>query len=140
MKKIITILLVLGISLNTYSQTWNEIFSNDMVTVETTVVECNPTNKQYPFSYLLVKYTNKTSEIVNFEFEYELYYNDVLHPHVGTDAGDEPAIKHVELQPNEVREGDCRLHSETYRIFYKNNHPKMDQKLTQITLKEHKTK
>ena len=71
-------------------------------TVETTVVECNPTNNKYPFSYLLVKYTNKTSDVVNFEFEYELYYNDVLQPHVGNDAGDESAIKFVELQLSHV--------------------------------------
>tara|TARA_B110000037_G_scaffold213953_1_gene269152 strand:+ start:7822 stop:8241 length:420 start_codon:yes stop_codon:yes gene_type:complete len=139
MKKIITIILVLGISLNTYSQAWTKVFSSDQVMVESTEVDCNPNNKEYPFSYLMLKFTNLTDSEVDFDFYTEIWYNGVKNEQVKNDASDEEIERHIHLQANESKQGDCNS-NENFKIFYKNNHPKMDHRLTRIEIQQIKTK
>jgi len=137
MKKILlTFLIIFSISFSSFSQEWTELFSNDNIIIETTEVECNPHNKQYPFTYLLVKYTNKTSEPLDFFFEFEIWQNDVKIVKTPADASDEPIKKHISLESNEVREGSCNEKSEVYKIFYKANHPSVENKVTKIQIKQ----
>lgn len=140
MKKIITILLVLGLSLNTYSQSWEKIFSNDKVLVETSEIECNPNNKLYPYKYLVLKYTNLTDSEIDFNFNIRLWYNDKERKFTKNDEADEDFNRTIKLAENSSKQGSCTDKSETFKVFYKHTNPKMNQKLTKIAINETKTK
>ena len=133
-KLLLTLTILFSISLSSYAQNWDKIYSDENINIETKVVECNPHNKQYPFSYIVLRYTNKTNQEVDFNFEFELEYNGVIVEQVKNDLGDEAKLKKIHLNANEVREGSCGTASETYKIFYKTSHPKLDNRLTNIKI------
>ena len=135
-KTLLTFLIIFSFIFSSFSQEWNELFSNDQILVETLEVECNPNNNQYPFSYLLVRYTNKTNERIEFFYEFEIWQNGVKIVHTQNDASDEPAIKNIYLEANEIQEGSCNMKSDKFKIFYKANHPSIDNKVTNIQIKE----
>ena len=141
MKKLLfTLLLLFSISFSSFSQNWTKIYGNEEVTVETKTIDCNPTNKLYPNTYTILRYSNLTNHAVDFNFKILKWYNNVLHEDFKYDVSDEEAEKSIHLTANQVIEGDCNSKSETYSFLYKNNHPKMDIQLTNLEINEIKTK
>lgn len=137
MKIITTLLLLLAFFIKGQTQTWQYIYSDDKVEVESAVIKCNPNNKVHPFSFLILKFTNKTNSELDFYFDYELWYNDVKK---NENENDTKVIqKHIHFLANETKQGDCNS-DKTYKVFYQNNHPKMNQKLTDFKIIANKTK
>ncbi len=134
-KTIFTLAIVFGMVFNAMAQQWTELFSNENILVEKAVVECNPNNNLYPFSYLILRYSNRTDEKIEFIFEFEKWFNGVKEIHSVNEDIKNHTMKIV-LGPHEKNEGTCDMNSEKYRMFYKTSHPKLDNKLTDIKIIE----
>lgn len=138
MKKILLLLLTISyFSLSSFAQnTWERIYFENNIMVETTTIECNPNNRMVPYSYVVLRYTNTSSELVTFNFELDLWYNGVLQEKVAKDSGDFPILKSLTLQPNETIEGNCKSEMDYLRVFGNNNYPEMPSRLTKLEIKE----
>lgn len=139
-KLLLSFILILGVSFSMNAQDWSTIYTTEFITIEKKVIECNPYNNQYPFSYYLLKYTNETQEKLTFNFEMNLFYNDVLFVEGSVDASSEEKIKQIQLMPSEVKEGNCDSRKQMFKVFYKNSHPKIENKLTKFVIEAIKTK
>lgn len=137
-KILLTILIVFSIVSNSFSQEWNEIFSNDKIKIETQEVICNPNNNQYPFSYLLMKYTNISNEEIKFKFEYELWYNDTKFKQSANQ--DISPIMDLHLFQGEKIIGKCDDKSNMLKVFNGTTHPEIVNKMTKFNIVELKTK
>ena len=138
MKKLLLLILTISyFSLSSFAQSeWTKVYSENDVLVEMSTLECNPHNRMVPYSYAILKYTNKTNKVVDFNFEISLWYNNVLLDQTPKDAGDFSVQKSFTLQPNESIQGDCDSDVNYLRVFGNNNNPKMHNQLTKIEIKE----
>lgn len=138
MKKLL--LLIITISYFSVSSTaqsvWTKIYNENDVLIETSTIECNPHERMVPYSYVVLKYTNKTNQVVDFNFEISLWYNGDLLDQTPRDSGDLPIQKSLKLQPNASIQGDCESDLNILRVFGNNNNPDMNKQLTKIEIKE----
>ena len=110
MKKTIIILLAFfSFTLSSYAQQWTEVYSNDNVVIEMQKMDCNTNNRVVPYTYAILKISNKTNQEFDFSFNMNLWYNNVKLDQTPRDAGDFAELKTIHLMPNQVVEGDCDL-------------------------------
>ena len=98
MKKILLLLLTISFfSANSFAQQeWVKIYNEGDIKVEMTTVDCNPNNRMVPYSYVLLKYTNTSGEVIDFNFEIKKWYNGVYDQETTSDSGDSPVIKTIQ--------------------------------------------
>lgn len=137
MKKLLLLLLTISyFSISSFAQQkWTKIYNESDVIVEMSTIECNPSDRMVPYTYVILKYTNKTNQIVDFKFEINKWYNGLVHIETVKDAGDFPIQKSIKLQPNQSVEGNCDSDLDILRVFGNNNNPKMHMELTKIEIK-----
>ncbi|MCB0410267.1 MAG: hypothetical protein KDD29_08610, partial [Flavobacteriales bacterium] len=104
MKNYISLLGFLLLSFALKAQTWEIIASDEDYKIEKQHIVCR-SNQGFEYDYIVLRFTNLTSQNVSLSFNFEEWYNDVCKS--CQEGTDESRIRSVQLAPNEVLEGDC---------------------------------
>lgn len=136
MKKFLLVLIAISsFAFTSFAQQeWTKIYNEGDVMIEMKQMECNPFNRMVPYTYAVLKYTNKSNQAIDFNFEIKLWYNDVLQDNTPIDLGDPAAVRTLHLNANEVKEGDCDADKTIFIFMENNNNPKMPNQLTKIEI------
>lgn len=109
MKKILTFLIViLGLQLS--AQKYETVIEDADYLIEKTDLVCK-SNQGYEYVYVILKFTNKTSENLTLDFDYTYYYSGVCQNCEHTDHGTRRTIS---IPANSSVEGSCLRTSDDF--------------------------
>lgn len=85
------------------AQSWEIIESSNEYKIEKQHIVCN-SNQGFEYDYVVLRFTNLTSENVSLSFNFEEWYNGECRTCQNGDLG---TLRTLNLAPNEVKEGNC---------------------------------